>query len=49
MNNKTKELQKKEFIQSLKRLITFFNNIPNYEPSKEIVDKATEFHSKDFE
>lgn len=49
MNNKTKEIQKKEFIQSLKRLITFFNNIPEYQPSETIVEKAKEFHSKDFE
>jgi hypothetical protein len=49
MNNKSKEHQKKEFIQSLKRLITFFNNIPNYKVDDKVFEQAKEFQTKDFE
>jgi len=31
------EAQKIEFIESLKRLKLFFNNLKDYEPSKEIL------------
>lgn len=32
----------------MKRLITFFNNIPKYEPNDKIVEKAQDFQTKDF-
>jgi hypothetical protein len=49
MSNKSKEVQKREFISSLKRLITFFNHIPTYEPSQKTIDESQMFQSKDFE
>jgi len=32
------EQSKKEFIESLKRLTVFYNNIKTYEPNEEILD-----------
>lgn len=43
MSNKSKEQMKREFISSLKRLITFFNNIPEYVPSAEVLKKTANF------
>lgn len=40
---------KREFIASLKRLITFFNNIPQYNPPKEILEKTANFQDQNFE
>jgi hypothetical protein len=49
MSKKSKEQLKREFIQSLKRLTTFFNNLPDYTPSDKLVNEALEFQNKDFE
>jgi hypothetical protein len=40
---KSKEQMKREFISSLKRLIHFFNNIPNYTPSEEVLKATASF------
>ena len=40
------DIQKKEFIQSLKRLKIFFNNLKNYEPDEQVL-KFKNFISED--